>query len=132
MNPQTRPDSSSPAQSPTTSPPSSPAPSSPTPNPPLEKGVLVVNPNKVELNGTKTAYLSLAAENGPVQWTAMSSTSQLELSQMQGGMPEDGTMNLTVTLRTALIGLPGTGKLTFTDSEGFPHVVEVEWGVTLL
>ncbi|MBE1532548.1 RNA polymerase sigma factor [Actinomadura algeriensis] len=132
VNPHTRPDTSSPAQSPTTSPPSSPSPTSPSPTPPPPKGVLVVNPNKVELNGTKTAYLSLAAEDGPVQWTAMSSTSQLELSQMQGGMPEDGTVNLTVTLRTALIGLPGSGKLTFTDSEGFPHVVEVEWGLSLL
>ncbi|MFV2213630.1 RNA polymerase sigma factor [Actinomadura sp. LOL_016] len=132
IQPQTRPDTSSPPRSPSTSPPGSSAPT-PTPNPPKERGMLVVNPNKVELNGNrKTASVSLAAEDGPVQWTAMTSTSQLELSQMQGGMPKDGTMNLTLTLRTALIGLPGTGKLTFTDSEGFPHVVEVEWGVTLL
>ncbi|MEV5828889.1 sigma-70 family RNA polymerase sigma factor [Spirillospora sp. NPDC052242] len=133
MNPQTQPDASSSAPSPSPSTPASPsAPASPTPDPPQERGVLVVNPNKVQLNGEKTASVSLAAEDGPVQWTAMSSTSQLELSQTQGGMPEDGTMHLTVTLRTTLIGLPGNGKLTFTDSEGFPHVVEVEWGLTLL
>ncbi|QFG22981.1 RNA polymerase sigma factor [Actinomadura sp. WMMB 499] len=131
IHPQTRPDSSTTPRSPSPSPPGSTSPS-PTPNPPEEKGVLVVNPAKVELKGTKTANVSLAAQDGPVQWTAMTSSSQLELSEMQGGMPEDGVMNLTLTLRTALIGLPGNGKLTFTDSEGFPHVVEVEWGVTLL
>ncbi|MFD0905251.1 RNA polymerase sigma factor, partial [Actinomadura sediminis] len=133
MNPQTRPEGPSPARPPSSRPPATPSvPSPPPSNPPEERGVLVVNPSKVQLNGGKTANVSLAAEDGPVQWTAMASTSQLELSQMQGGMPEDGTMHLTVTLRTALIGLPGNGKITFTDSEGFPHVVEVEWGLTLL
>ncbi|MEU9840800.1 sigma-70 family RNA polymerase sigma factor [Actinomadura sp. NPDC048032] len=109
--------------------PQHPAPPSPSPAPP---GVLVVNPAKVEMYGTKTAQVSLAAKSGPVSWTAMTSSNQLILSQMQGGMPEDGTMRLTVTLRTALIGLPGQGTLTFTDSEGAPHEVKVVWGATLL
>ncbi|MES9604851.1 sigma-70 family RNA polymerase sigma factor [Actinomadura sp. NPDC000929] len=109
--------------------PQHPAPPSPSPAPP---GVLVVNPARVEMYGTKTAQVSLAAKSGPVSWTAMTSSNQLILSQMQGGMPEDGTTRLTVTLRTALIGLPGQGTLTFTDSEGAPHEVKVVWGATLL
>ncbi|CNE68237.1 RNA polymerase sigma factor [Mycobacterium tuberculosis] len=106
-------------------------PSQPT-DPPAKPGVLVVNPAKVELYGTKTAQVSLAASGGPVSWTAMTSTSQLVLSEMQGGMTDGDTMNLTLTLRTAIIGLPGQGTLTFTDSEGAPHQVTVVWGATLL
>jgi RNA polymerase sigma factor (sigma-70 family) len=113
-----------PAQTPQRPPPSS--------NLPKPSGVLVVNPAKVEMYGTKTAQVSLAAKSGPVSWTAMTSSNQLILSQMQGGMPEDGTTSLTITLRTALIGLPGQGTLTFTDSEGAPHEVKVVWGATLL
>lgn len=109
--------------------PQQPVPPSSSPKPP---GVLVVNPAKVEMYGTKTARVDLEAKSGPVSWTAMTSSNQLILSQMQGGMPEDGTTSLTLTLRTALIGLPGQGTLTFTDSEGSPHEVKVVWGATLL
>ncbi|MEU5994264.1 sigma-70 family RNA polymerase sigma factor [Spirillospora sp. NPDC047418] len=101
-------------------------------HPPAKPGVLAVNPAKVEMYGTKTAHVSLAASGGPVSWTAMTSTSQLILSEMQGGMSDGDTMNLTLTLRTAIIGLPGQGTLTFTDSEGAPHQVTVVWGATLL
>ncbi|URN08229.1 hypothetical protein LUW74_35900 [Actinomadura madurae] len=110
---------------------SSPSPTQPT-RPPEKRGVLVVNPAKVELYGTKTAKVDLAAEQGPVTWTAMTSSNQLILSEMQGGMPEDGTTRLTLTLRTALIGLPGQGTITFTDSEGASHEVKVVWGATIL
>ncbi|MFA1549721.1 RNA polymerase sigma factor [Actinomadura chokoriensis] len=99
---------------------------------PVKPGVLVVDPAKVEMYGTKTAQVSLAARSGPVTWTAMTSTNQLILSEMQGGMAEGGTTSLTLTLRTAIIGLPGEGTLTFTDSEGAPHQVTVVWGATLL
>ncbi|TDC44374.1 sigma-70 family RNA polymerase sigma factor [Actinomadura sp. KC345] len=101
-------------------------------NQPPGPGDLVVNPAKVELYGTKTGQVSLAAESGPVTWTAMSSTSQLVLSEMQGGMPEDGKATVTVNLRTFLIGLPGQGTLTFTDSEGAQKQVTVVWGASLL
>ncbi|MFB4304763.1 RNA polymerase sigma factor [Actinomadura sp. GTD37] len=101
-------------------------------DPPVKPGVLVVNPAKVEMYGTKTARVSLAARSGPVTWTAMTSTSQLILSEMQGGMTAGGSVSLTLTLRTAIIGLPGQGTLTFTDSEGAPHQVTVVWGATLL
>ncbi|MFD0683783.1 RNA polymerase sigma factor [Actinomadura fibrosa] len=117
------------------------APKSPTPTTttaptpstaPTPPGDLVIAPAKVELYGKKTAQIRLAARSGPVTWTAMTSTSQLILSQMQGGMPEDGSLDLTITLRTALIGLPGQGTLTFTDSEGATHQVTVTWGATIL
>ncbi|MFG2088894.1 MULTISPECIES: sigma-70 family RNA polymerase sigma factor [unclassified Spirillospora] len=104
----------------------------PSSNPPVRPGVLVVNPAKVELYGTKTAQVSLAAKSGPVTWTAMTSTNQLVLSDMQGGMPADGTSQVTISLRTFIIGLPGQGTLTFTDSEGAPHTVTVVWGASLL
>ncbi|MGP4023189.1 sigma-70 family RNA polymerase sigma factor [Actinomadura sp. 3N407] len=101
-------------------------------NPPARPGVLVVDPAKVELYGTKTAQVSLAAKSGPVTWTAMTSTNQLVLSEMQGGMREGGSSQVTISLRTFVIGLPGQGTLTFTDSEGEPHTVTVVWGASLL
>ncbi|WP_433228501.1 RNA polymerase sigma factor [Actinomadura formosensis] len=109
-----------------------PSPPSPSPDTPAEPGVLVVHPVKVEMHGTKTAQVKLAARSGPVSWTAVTSTNQLVLSDMQGGMSEGTTMRVTLTLRTALIGLPGQGTLTFTDSEGATRQVTVVWGATLL
>ncbi|WP_165964642.1 sigma-70 family RNA polymerase sigma factor [Actinomadura sp. KC216] len=107
------------------------SPSPPSSDAPEPRGVLVV-PAKVELYGTKKAQVRLAAKSGPVSWTANTSTGQLVLSQTQGSMPEGGTARLTVTLRTTIIGLPGKGTVTFTDSEGTPHTVTVVWGATLL
>jgi hypothetical protein len=104
----------------------------PSADPPTQPGALVVNPVKVELYGTKSASVSLAAESGPVTWTAMTSTSQLVLSEMQGGIDEGGTSQVTISLRTFIVGLPGQGTLTFTDSEGATHQVTVVWGVSLL
>ncbi|TDE39181.1 sigma-70 family RNA polymerase sigma factor [Actinomadura sp. 6K520] len=104
----------------------------PSADPPTQPGALVVNPVKVELYGTKSANVSLAAESGPVTWTAMTSTSQLVLSEMQGGIDEGGTSQVTISLRTFIVGLPGQGTLTFTDSEGATHQVTVVWGVSLL
>ncbi|XRQ09548.1 sigma-70 family RNA polymerase sigma factor [Actinomadura welshii] len=107
-------------------------PSTPSSPPPAQPGDLVIDPGKVELYGTKTAQVSLGAESGPVTWTAMTSTSQLELSEMQGGIAEGDTAEVTVKLRTFLIGLPGEGTLTFTDSEGATRSVKVVWGASLL
>ncbi|GAA4238557.1 hypothetical protein GCM10022254_55010 [Actinomadura meridiana] len=108
---------------------SSAPPSSSTPRPP---GVLVVGPTKVRLVGTKTTEVSLAAKSGPVTWTAMTSTDKLVLSETKGDMPANGTTRLTLTLRTAVIGLPGKGTLTFTDSTGTPQTIPVEWGASVL
>ncbi|QKG23535.1 ECF subfamily RNA polymerase sigma-24 subunit [Actinomadura verrucosospora] len=115
---------------PATSAPPTPSPSGP--QAPARPGVLVVNPGTVEMYGTKTAQVSLSARNGPVTWTAMTSNGELVLSQMQGGVAKGGTASVTVTLRTAIIGLPGQGTLTFTDSEGAVHRVTVKWGASLL
>ncbi|MFI0410411.1 RNA polymerase sigma factor [Actinomadura sp. 3N508] len=106
-------------------------PSPPSSDAPEPRGVLVV-PAKVELYGTKTAQVSLTAKSGPVSWTANTSTGQLVLSKTQGTMPKGGTAHLTLTLRTTIIGLPGQGTVTFTDSNGIPHPVTVVWGATLL
>lgn len=110
------------------------APPSPSPSPdtPAGPGVLVVQPMKVEMHGTRTAQVKLAARSGPVSWTAMTSTNRLVLSDTRGGMSEGTTVQVTLTLRTALIGLPGQGTLTFTDSEGATRQVTVVWGATLL
>ncbi|WP_169809430.1 RNA polymerase sigma factor [Actinomadura chibensis] len=123
VSPQTDDRTKDPSHSPQ-QPPSSQAPAGP--------GTLVVNPAKVEMYGTKTAQLTLAAKSGPVAWTAVTSTNQLALSETRGDMRADGTTTLTLTLRTAIIGLPGKGSLTFTDSEGAQHTVNVVWGTTIL
>ncbi|MUN41105.1 sigma factor [Actinomadura litoris] len=115
------------------------APGGPSPTPPPSSdppqqgpGDLLVSPAKVELYGTKTATVRLAAKSGPVTWTAGSSSERITLSQTEGGMPKDGTSELTLTLHTTLIGLPGRGTLTFTDAEGTEQTVSVVWGASIL
>ncbi|MFC6932853.1 hypothetical protein ACFQHO_22605 [Actinomadura yumaensis] len=100
--------------------------------PPTVPGELLVSPGKITMYGTKVAHIRLAAQKGPVTWTAMSSTGQIVLDRMQGGMAKGASDEVTVTLRTALIGLPGEGKVTITDSEGAAHQITIAWGVSLL
>ncbi|WP_199487209.1 RNA polymerase sigma factor [Actinomadura spongiicola] len=111
--------------------PSSPAPPSSDP-PPDRPGVLVVGPGKVELFGKKTADVFLSAKQGPVQWTATSSTDNVVLSRTQGDMPENGETQVTLTLREAVLRLPGRATLTFTDAVGEPHTIAVVWGASIL
>ncbi|RKS79531.1 RNA polymerase sigma factor (sigma-70 family) [Actinomadura pelletieri DSM 43383] len=111
--------------------PSSPAPPSSDP-PPARPGVLVVGPGKVELYGKKTADVFLSAKQGPVQWTVTSSTDNIVLSKTRGDMPENGETQVTLTLREALLRLPGRATLTFTDTAGDPHTIAVVWGASLL
>ncbi|WP_242910906.1 sigma factor [Actinomadura terrae] len=114
------------------------APTSPSPTPPpgteppQGPGDLLVAPAKVELYGTRTATVRLAAKSGPVTWKADSSSNRLTLSQTEGGMPEDGTSVLTLTLDSPLIGLPGRGTVTFKDAEGTEQTVTVVWGASVL
>ncbi|WP_329518878.1 RNA polymerase sigma factor [Spirillospora sp. NBC_01491] len=117
---------------PTSPPHRSPAPPSSSPPRPAKPGDLVIAPGQVEMYGTKTATLRLKASGGRVTWTAMVSDGQIVLSQMQGAMAKGRSDELTVTLRTALIGLPGRGTITFTDSEGAVRAVTVVWGASLL
>ncbi|MFC6884782.1 MULTISPECIES: RNA polymerase sigma factor [Actinomadura] len=112
--------------------PTTPAPTTPPPVPPTVPGELLVSPGKITMYGTKVAHIRLAAQKGPVTWTAMSSTGQIVLDRMQGGMAKGASDEVTVTLRTALIGLPGEGKVTITDSEGAAHQITIAWGVSLL
>jgi hypothetical protein len=109
---------------------SSPSPSSPVPP---EPGTLTVSPGRVELYMTKTAKVRVAASRGPVSWTATSSSNQITVSRPQGELPEDGTADVTVTLRTHLINLPGEATVTFTDPvTGATRPVTVVWGASLL
>jgi RNA polymerase sigma factor (sigma-70 family) len=107
----------------------SPQPSSPRPGP----GTLVVTPAKVELYTTKSGTVRLTASNGPVSWKATSSSSQVSVSRSAGELSEGGSAQVTLTLATNLINLPGEAKVTFTDRRtGAERQVTVVWGVSLL
>jgi hypothetical protein len=114
-----RPEGSSP------SPPSSPAPPSP--------GTLVVEPGKVELYGTKVGKIRLKASGGPVSWKATSSSSQLSVSTSEGELAGGRSVDVTVTLATHLINLPGRATVSFTDPQtGAGREISVVWGISLL
>ncbi|MFI0354462.1 sigma-70 family RNA polymerase sigma factor [Actinomadura sp. 9N407] len=110
--------------------PSSPAPTSPAAPPP---GTLGVSPAKVELYGTKTARVRLTAQEGPVSWNAVASDAEVSVSHPQGGLDENGEMDVTITLRGGLLKLPGEATVTFIDAEtGASREVAVVWGASLL
>ncbi|WP_395106611.1 sigma-70 family RNA polymerase sigma factor [Actinomadura sp. SCN-SB] len=112
------------------SPPSTGAPTSPAPPRP---GTLIVTPARVELYMRKTATVRLEASQGPVSWNATSSSEQLSVSHPQGELAADTTADVTVTLRTHLINLPGQATLTFSDpTTGTTREVTVVWGASLL
>ncbi|GLZ09439.1 hypothetical protein Acsp03_69050 [Actinomadura sp. NBRC 104412] len=112
------------------SPPGTGEPSSPAPPRP---GTLIVTPARVELYMKKTATVRLEASRGPVSWNATSSSDQLSVSHPQGELDADATADVTVTLRTRLINLPGQATLTFSDpTTGTTRTVTVVWGASLL
>ena len=81
----------------------------------------------------KTATVRLEASQGPVSWNATSSSEQLSVSHPQGELAADTTADVTVTLRTHLINLPGQATLTFSDpTTGTTREVTVVWGASLL
>ncbi|MFD0852058.1 RNA polymerase sigma factor, partial [Actinomadura adrarensis] len=109
---------------------SSPSPSSPaSPRP----GELVVDPVKVELYGTKVGKIRLTASGGPVSWRATSTSSQLTVSMSEGDLAGGRSVDVTVTLATHLINLPGKATVNFTDLRtGTGREIDVVWGISIL
>ncbi|WP_433331340.1 RNA polymerase sigma factor [Spirillospora sp. CA-294931] len=116
-------------------PPSTPGvpPTSPPPSQsPPKRGVLTVDRAKVTMYGTKTAKVTLAAEGGTVTWTGGSSTDKLSLSPNQGTLAAGQTLVVTITLKAALVNLPGEGSVYFSAPGSDARHVKVVWGITLL
>ncbi|MFC5750760.1 sigma factor [Actinomadura rugatobispora] len=110
-----------------------PSPTVPAPPAPPRPGTLAVSPAKVELYGTKTGSVRVSALRGPVEWNAVSSSEQVSVSQPRGDLDRDGTADLTITLSTGLINLPGEATVTFIDpTTGDSRQVTVVWGASLL
>ncbi|MEU5881152.1 sigma-70 family RNA polymerase sigma factor [Spirillospora sp. NPDC047279] len=110
----------------------SPVPVRPPSAEPKVPGVLSAAPARVEFYGTKTARVVLTAHKGPVTWTSASGSGQVIVTPSQGVLAKGRSAELTLTLRTALVGLPGTSTVTFTDLEGKRQEVTVVWGISLL
>jgi RNA polymerase sigma factor (sigma-70 family) len=93
---------------------------------------LEVGPTVVTLQLGQEAYVELSALNGPVSWSAVTSTGQLELAAQRGTIAKDHTYKLKITLKRLLVQLPGQAVITFTGSVGQPQNVDVTWGLSLL
>jgi RNA polymerase sigma factor (sigma-70 family) len=99
---------------------------------PQKPGELAVTPAAVTLRVGQETHLELSALRGPVTWSAVSSTDQLELAVDQGTIAQDGAYTLTITLTGALVQLPGQAVITFTSTTGHAQQVEVTWKLSLL
>jgi hypothetical protein len=110
-----------------------PSPTVPAPPAPPKPGTLAVSPAKVELYGTKTGSVRVSALRGPVGWNAVSSSDQVTVSQPRGDLDRGATADLTITLSTGLLNLPGEATVTFIDpTTGDSRQVTVVWGASLL
>ncbi|MBO2449308.1 RNA polymerase sigma factor [Actinomadura barringtoniae] len=108
-----------------------PSPSSKPPSQPEPPGVMAVDTAKVELYGTKTARIHVSAQRGPVFWSSQSGSKQLTVVPAQGSLAKGGSTEVTITLQTALINLPGQSTLTFINAQGQRQDVTVTWGISL-
>lgn len=126
-NPTQPPDPSQPPQPPY---PSQPPLPSPSPPPPAE-GRLVVGPASVVV-GRQGATITLTAQDGPVVWTAVTTSDKLSLSLGSGTLQAGASVELQVVLaRRSLINLPGNAAITVTDAAGNRHEVQVKWRLSL-
>ncbi|MEV5573551.1 sigma-70 family RNA polymerase sigma factor [Spirillospora sp. NPDC052269] len=115
-------------------PPAAPPPPPPPTTPPVtpRSGTLKVLTTRLELYGRSSGSIRLKAEDGPVTWSAESSSQQITLQDQSGGLSPNGSRDVMVTLHTGLINLPGRATLTFTGPHGPPQAVTVVWGISVL
>jgi hypothetical protein len=70
---------------------------------PSANGTLAVTPGQLDLGRTTTGLLTLTAKNGPVSWSADTSSSLVTLSSQQGTLQAGQSVTLTVSVT------PGNG-----------------------
>jgi hypothetical protein len=79
------------------------------------------------------AVITLTAEEGPVDWSAASTSDKLTLSASDGKLEAGSSTQVHVLLKDrSLINLPGKAMITVTDHLGKQHQVEVKWSLSLL
>jgi DNA-directed RNA polymerase specialized sigma24 family protein len=111
------------------SPPKSPRPRSPKP----PKGVLIVTPLSVHLQGnSRIGEIGLTAKNGRVDWSASNSDPKIVLSNVKGAMAAGEHATLQVILNRTTITPPGQTVVTVTDGGGHSTAVTVSWDLSLL
>ncbi|ROO90600.1 DNA-directed RNA polymerase specialized sigma24 family protein [Actinocorallia herbida] len=94
---------------------------------------LTVGAAEVAIGLGRTSEIPLAAENGPVPFTAVAADDDIQLAQESGVVNPGEPFVLEVTLPAALIRLPGSTEVTIVSgSDGTAHQVEVSWGLSLL
>lgn len=105
----------------------------PTPSPSPGSGGLTVNPVSIHFTGgVRVADLRLAADGGPVAWTAVGSSLQISVSADHGRMHSGGHTTIHVTLDRSLLTLPGTATLTLSDDMDHSIAVPVSWDLSVL
>jgi hypothetical protein len=117
-----------PQELPSSSPPKSP----PTRSPKPPKGVLIVTPLSVHLQGnSRIGEIGLTAKNGRVRWSASNSDPKIVLSNVNGAMAAGEHVTLQVILNRTAITPPGQTVVTVTDGGGHSTAVTVSWDLSL-
>ncbi|MDX6742018.1 hypothetical protein [Actinocorallia sp. A-T 12471] len=94
---------------------------------------LTVGADEVAIGLGRTSRIPLAAENGPVPFTAQAADGDVVLAQQSGVVTPGEPFILEVKLPAALIRLPGSTTVSIVSgSDGTEHQVEVSWGLSLL
>lgn len=100
---------------------------------PVQPGRLSVGPSDVQLGaGRRSTVVQLTAAAGPVDWSAATSSSQVSVSARQGVIVPGETVEVQIVLAPALVTLPGSASVTFTDGTAASQVVQVSWGLGIL
>ncbi|MFL6055268.1 MAG: hypothetical protein ACJ72W_20540, partial [Actinoallomurus sp.] len=114
-------------------PPSSPPKSPPTRSPkPPPKGVLIVMPVSVHLQGnSRIGEIGLTAKSGRVDWNASNSDPKIVLSNVRGAIAAGEHATVQVILNRTAITPPGRTVVTVTDGGGRSTAVTVSWDLSL-
>lgn len=110
-------------------------PSTPKPGPTattVPAGTLTLSATAVQIPYTNSAELDLDAVGGPVTWSAISSSGQVTLNSLGSTILRDKTYKLTISFKPALVQLPSSAVITFTDGASHVQQVTVSWGLSLL
>ncbi|SEG77033.1 RNA polymerase sigma factor, sigma-70 family [Thermomonospora echinospora] len=99
---------------------------------PPQAGELAVGPAEVTV-GRNGAVITLTAQDGPVAWSAVTTSDKLSLSASDGTLEAGASTDLHVLLKDrSLINLPGEAMITVTDRQGERHEIDVRWHLSLL
>jgi DNA-directed RNA polymerase specialized sigma24 family protein len=90
------------------------------------EGYLEVSPGELDLGQGRLGQLTITGYQGPVTWSARTSSGQLELSSASGTVPAGQAVTLTVTVNDPA-GQHGSGFVYVTQPGGASQEIQVTW-----